>query len=214
MGIDLASGAVPDLIKALDDKEAAVRLEALSTLAWLGPEAEAAVSPLLDTMTADPDESIRDAVTRALLVIDPKHRLILPYLEAIRGEITREGFLKALRRIGPEARSLRVRLQTAWGMDRGPNPPHPDGPEAPDMVWWGGRCARLSPQPFALLDYMWEKDTADEEEVGNHVWEDGSWSRGKIKAALNKVKQALEDVGVPWRYGQKRGRIDKKEIGC
>jgi HEAT repeat protein len=210
MGIDLASGAVGDLIKALEDEEAAVRLEAVSTLAWLGPEAEAAVPPLLEKMTAGPDESARDAATRALLAIDhPEHRLILTHLEAIRGEIKREELLNALRKIGPEARSLRVRLQTSWRMSRGLTP-HPDGPEPPDKLWWGGRYAELTPQPFTLLRYMWKKDWVAEEVVGKHVWEGGSWSTNQLKVALNKVNQALEEVGVPWRYRQKHRRIVKR----
>jgi hypothetical protein len=210
MGIDLASGAVGDLIKALEDEEAAVRLEALSALAWLGPEAEAAVPPLLEKMTADPDESIRDAATRALLKIDEEGRRTLPYLEATRGELKREGLLKSLRRIGPEARSLRVRLQAAWGEGRGLNPPHPDGPEPPDKFWWRHRAFDIKPTACKLLDRLWGKDRVAIAEVALLVWGTNDPTTDQVKSALREINSVLGQAGVNFCYSTKAGYFVKQ----
>jgi hypothetical protein len=210
MGLDLASGAVGDLIKALEDEEAAVRLEALSTLAWLGPEAEAAVQPLLEKMTAGPDESVGDAATRALLAIDPEHRLILPYLEAFPGKDTREVLLKALRKIGPEARSLRVSLQTSWGMGRGINPPHPDGAELPGTFWWNHRNFEIKPTACKLLYYLWGKDRVAIAEVAPLVWGTKKPTKDQVKSALYEINSVLGQAGVNFCYSTTAGYFVKQ----
>jgi hypothetical protein len=212
---DTACVAVPALMKALEDPEASVRCAAIGTLQWLGTEAIRAVPVLVNIVLGGSERAVRVAAVRALGAIDPGYVLTSPRLEVIKGEVARDGLVKLLSAAGPEARSLRRALSTQWvkeePIDTWEGVTHPDGPEALEhKVWWGGRCARLPPQPFALVQYMWEKDRAGEEAVGNHVWKDGSWSRDKLKVALNKVKEAFEEVGVPWRYRQRYHQIVKR----
>jgi HEAT repeat protein len=212
---DTACVAVPALMRALEDPDASVRCAAISTLQWLGTEAIRAVPVLVNIVLCGSERVVCVSAVRALGVIDPGYVLTSPRLEVIKGEGARDRLVKLLSAAGPETRSLRQALSTRWvkeePIDTWEGAAHPDGPETLEhKVWWGGRCARLAPQPFALLCYMWKKDMAAEEVVGNHVWKDGSWNTEKLKVALNKVKEALEEVGAPWRYGQKHRQIVKR----
>jgi hypothetical protein len=207
MGLDLASEGVQALIKALDDKEKTVRLETISTLAWLGPEAEAAVPALLKIMQGEPEELLRHAATRALLAIDPAHRLILPYLEALQGDSTRGALLQLLRRIGQEARSLRQELQLSWGVGRGSNPPHPDGPELPGKFWLDGKLIELPPVPLKLLTYLSGKECVPIKDVEKAVWGTAARTENRLKSALKVVNQALLDANVQHTYGKKKEYI-------
>jgi HEAT repeat protein len=209
MGHDLASAAVSALIEALSDKEKAVRLEALSTLAWLGQEAVSAVRALLDVVDSDPEEAIREAAIRALLVIDPEHGLIQPYLTALQGASTQEVLLRALRKLGPEARALRRGLQEAWGAGRGQDLPHPDGPEPPDKFWFRGKGYDIPPIPCKLLACLWGKDKVLIEEAAQAVWGKSELEPNQLKSALRAINSVLEEA-KSWSYGIKKGYLVKK----
>ncbi len=169
LGRDLASGAVGDLIAALADPESDVRMEAVATLAWLRDEAEAAIPALLDLMKGAEEAAVREAAFRALLAIDPEHRLIFPSLQGIEGGTTRDLLLNALRRMGAEATSLRHKLEESWGR-RVLTPPHPDGPELPNRFWWKEDPHPIRPQPCRLLNHVWNKESVRIADVAQDVW--------------------------------------------
>ena len=67
----LGSGAVPQLVVALQDKDERLSLLAIEFLGDLGPEARNAVPSLLRAM-GDPDEKVRQAAESALKTIAPE----------------------------------------------------------------------------------------------------------------------------------------------
>jgi hypothetical protein len=211
LGLDLASVAVPALVRALGDEERFVRLETLSTLGWLGSEAEAAVPAVLDVLLGEQDAILREAAVRTLLMVDPEHQRSLPRLAEIEGDNSREALLKILRSAGPEARALRRALTARWAAREASETPqesrHPDGPELPAAFWWGGTRYDISPIPCKLLHYMWDRDQAPIEEVARHVWGEWPCTPGRIKSALRAANHTLEEANAERAYGQKKGFI-------
>jgi hypothetical protein len=110
VGVDLASGAVPDHIELLGDEVHAVRMKALSNLAWLGPEATEAVRRILEVVVNDRAESTREAAARALLAIDPEGVWVVP---ALRDSSERDRLVAELRLLFQDGRQLRRKVQ-AW----------------------------------------------------------------------------------------------------
>jgi hypothetical protein len=113
VGEDLASAAVPALVEALGDKESSVRLESLSTLAWLGPEAARKAPHLVAVLLQDADEQVREQAARTLLWIAPEDDLF-DRLRGVKDAGPRDKVLRILRKIGQEARPLRRKLEAAW----------------------------------------------------------------------------------------------------
>lgn len=75
IGVD----AVPELIKALGNPDAGLRVQAARALAVIGPKAGAAV-PSLISLLSDDDEAVRRAAARALGQIGPAARDAIPSL--------------------------------------------------------------------------------------------------------------------------------------
>jgi HEAT repeat protein len=63
---DTAPKAVPLLVRALEDPEATVRLEAATSLRCLGPQAKSAAGALKKTIRDDPSDLVRDMAAEAL----------------------------------------------------------------------------------------------------------------------------------------------------
>jgi HEAT repeat protein len=72
----LAREAIPDLIRALRDREGRVSVEAAGTLSRIGP----AALPALNAALHDHDARVRQAVINALTQMNPETRLALPGL--------------------------------------------------------------------------------------------------------------------------------------
>lgn len=98
--------AVPNLIRALDDKSGLIRREAAKTLAMVGPKAAPAVDKLA-TVLGDPDPSIRNAALAALAMIGPESTgalsAIIPQLSAAELPV-RYSAIFAVGKIGPTAK--------------------------------------------------------------------------------------------------------------
>jgi HEAT repeat protein len=109
LGVDVASGLVPDLLGLLDDEEDAVRMKVLSALEWLGPEAREAVRRILEVAVNDRAESTREAATRALLAIDSERVWVVP---ALRDTSERDRLVAELRLLGEAGRRLRHKVQS------------------------------------------------------------------------------------------------------
>jgi hypothetical protein len=221
---DAAAVAVTSLIDALDYEAVEVRLAAVQTLDWLGPDAVPAVNGLVEVMLGDPEEALRRAALRAALKIDPESDLILQVLEGVGRENTREAIVRILSAAGAAGRPLRRRLQAHWQKDKAERPsppavdagvpiqaPHKDGPEDPLTLWWKGDHLHVAPTPFRLLEYMWGKKLAKAGDVEEHVWGPSGALDSQIRSALHDLNTILEKAGVPWRYGQTGGYIKQKE---
>lgn len=72
----------------------------------------------------------------------------------------------------------------------------PDGPCPPDEFWWRGERLILRLMEWRLLDFMWQRDKANEEDLGKHVWKE-RWddadrpSPGNISTTLSRLNEAL-----------------------
>jgi HEAT repeat protein len=67
-----AREAIPDLIRALQDRDYLVRWAAAKALGRFGPEARAAVPPLQELAAKDPNPPVRREAAEALGKIDPE----------------------------------------------------------------------------------------------------------------------------------------------
>src|SRR5262249_34964680 len=47
-----------------------------------------------------------------------------------------------------------------------------DGPAAPNLLWWKNAWHELPPRQWAILNYCWDKDKAQAENVIAHAWRD------------------------------------------
>jgi HEAT repeat protein len=101
---------VPSLIKALKDKDPAVRYTAAEALGRYGPEAKDAVPALTETLK-DSDKNVRIGAAYALANIGPDARTAIPALEeALKDEDNRvrKGAAYALKELqNPTARPPR-----------------------------------------------------------------------------------------------------------
>jgi HEAT repeat protein len=101
-----AAEDVPALLKALQDEDARVRLEAAEDLGLLGPAAAAAVAALLKLTEQDTDPLVRVAAAKALARIDPKNQTALPLLIAAlkdKAGKVRKMAAESLGDLGPES---------------------------------------------------------------------------------------------------------------
>ena len=90
-----------------------------------------------------------------------------------------------------------------------PSPSHVDGPTPPNLFYWKGKLHQIPPLAWRLLDFLWEKDAAQEEDVSAAVWQEQG-SDPALKSALHDLNSALAKIGVPLQYGRQRGYIVKK----
>jgi len=217
LGPDIASAAVPSLIKMLKGS-ADVQQEAIKTLAWLGCDATEAIPALIDLIRKHAADDIAIEAGKALLAIDPDGRLLLDYMGKAQGKTARKTLLTALRMIGPAAGSLRRQLQEQWRRNKKgateelsqPPTSHPDGPEEPDEFWWQGQVYPISPIPCKLLTAVWRKDKVEIAAIVKPVWGTDGDSTSKVKSALNDMNLVLLKAKYPYSYGQKQGFILKK----
>ena len=130
----------------------------------------------------------------------------LTALTALQGNATRKVLLWALRKIGHEARWLRVNLQIAWGQNQGPGLQtfHPDGPVPPDKFWYRQQSFDIPPIPCKLLTALWEKNCAAIAEVAPLVWGTEHPSADQIKSALREINKVLQVANVARAYGRKK----------
>jgi hypothetical protein len=92
-------------------------------------------------------------------------------------------------------------------------PPHPDGPEEPCYFWWKGTCYDdLQAIPCRLLIHLWGRDKVPiDDQLGQFVWgREDSWE-SRLSSALNRVNEFLDQAGVPWSYGKKKGFVVVKK---
>ncbi len=101
-----AAGAVPALVKALEDRAAYVRYGAAGALGRIGPAAAVAVPALVKTALQDPDRGVRGAAAYALGKIGPGAAGAVPTfaraLENQDGAVRRKA-VEALVKMGPAA---------------------------------------------------------------------------------------------------------------
>jgi hypothetical protein len=169
--------------------------------------------PLLKIVINKNEVSFREAGLIALLAIDPEHILILPYLERLPDNSPRLAILETLRKIGPSARSLRLKLQELWGTVQSLPPlplPHTDGPDrSTNTFWFRGKAYKIAQTPYEVLCYIWDKESVLIEEIDNEVWETSERSDDRIKSALRRINRVLEEAEVPFVFTKNRDRIER-----
>ena len=93
----LHTGAVPELVRALEDSDGQRRLSAARALTRMGPAAKDATQPLIRAL-GDKDDRVREQVVRALGAIGPVAEAAVPaLLEALEN-----------RRFGKRSRRVRI----------------------------------------------------------------------------------------------------------
>jgi hypothetical protein len=151
LGVDIASGALPDIVRLLQDGDAGVRLQAVLLLAWLGPDARDALPAVVELAVRDEDGAVRREGLLALRKIDPEGTQAVELLGRITDPGSRPALLEGLEDLGEPGRPLRRALRDVWsGRPRqappgaaqsppGPGTPpglarHPDGPVPPNHL--------------------------------------------------------------------------------
>lgn len=89
--------------------------------------------------------------------------------------------------VGTEMITLSVLLQP-----RGTE--HPDGPEAPNEFWVGGKSVELGPKPWKLLNVLWTEGKIDVPGLYQRVWGGGPVNRANLRQAVYKANQALSEL--------------------
>jgi HEAT repeat protein len=103
-----SAGGVPALIKALHDKDALVRREAIKELGHLGKEAQVAIPTLLERAKTAPDAHERVIAAEAAAYVEPRSPAAISALVEMLGERDfglRGQAAAALGRLGPNARA-------------------------------------------------------------------------------------------------------------
>ena len=120
-----SDGAVPDLGRALKDSEADVRLAAVEALRSIGPEARAAIGPLVDLMKSDKVDAVREKAGWALVTINIKgQKTHVPALIKLLSDSNRAVALPAiylLGQIGRDAQESRAVLRQIAQNEQGPH---------------------------------------------------------------------------------------------
>ena len=88
--------------------------------------------------------------------------------------------------------------------------PHADGPEPPTSFWWNNAPATLPPTPWKLLRYLWDVRSAEVEVVEAQVWGDEATSESRLKMAVYRVNEALNQVSCPLIVSQANGFVTLK----
>jgi HEAT repeat protein len=115
-----AAEDVPALVKALQDEDARVRLEAAEDLGLSGPAAASAVAALLKLTESEADPLLRIAAAKAVGRIDPKNKAVVPLLiEALKDKAdkVRMRAVESLGDLGPQSQSAVAALVKAANDD-------------------------------------------------------------------------------------------------
>ena len=107
----LAQTLLPEIVAAIDDKQASLRLAAAQAMARLGPRAAPARAKLLGIL-GEPNRNVAKAAGEALAAIGPEVLDgLLPLLDD-KNELTRCGAIYALEKMGAKAASALPKLET------------------------------------------------------------------------------------------------------
>jgi hypothetical protein len=80
-----------------------------------------------------------------------------------------------------------------------------DGPFDGRFLQWQGKRHKIkTTAAYRLLDYMWDRDNVEIEELDGVVFE-SDFSSSSIRARCSEVNKALEKAGLPWRLGSRGG---------
>ena len=86
----------------------------------------------------------------------------------------------------------------------------PDGFYDPSTIWLDGKTTEVKPMAYALLKYIWDRDTTHIDYVGSVMWpENEDWSEGTLANHVTKANVALIQLCSTWSL-QKRGKFLKK----
>jgi hypothetical protein len=199
-GVDAASVATAPVTKLLTHPNPRVRVCTCKTLAWLGPDARAAVPTLLDVAVQHVDASLRNQATLALTGIDVDGALIDHVLA---DPVQREQLLAALRDLGSAGRVLRRSLQARWQVPgSGWKPLSPPGFE---RVWH-----ELTATQRELLTAMWDNRRKEGLPVADlyplMAWETSNAADKCLRVHLAGITRRLRSTGmpIPWIRRDKR----------
>lgn len=84
----------------------------------------------------------------------------------------------------------------------------PDGPFAPNRVYYHGRHCELPPIPWRLLDLLWDYPALSFAELNKSVW-GGAATAKAIGVAVARCNEALLELGVPWTLAVRSGHVAK-----
>lgn len=89
--------------------------------------------------------------------------------------------------------------------------PRADGPEPGRWVWWNDQRYQVPRGTvYALIAYMWDRETASYDSLDGPVFD--TPSDGTVRSYVNKVNNVLTGIGIPWKLcSDSRGRIVTKE---
>lgn len=180
---DTLSLPVPDRPVSLAEKCAA--LLAIYDAHWRG---EKKIGPMSDDL-ADREAGWHFLLVRAAAKLDPASvPVILPWIAEVEADLRTEKAAVTARR---------QRRDTGSQF------------EAPNLFRWGGREFQLPPIPWRLLEYLFHRQRAQEDDVAEHVWdtEAGRVSQSAIKSAINDLNKRLAEQNIPVTVSRKGGYI-------
>ena len=80
-------------------------------------------------------------------------------------------------------------------------PPHPDGPEAPNRFWWKGQYHETQPRIWKMINFMWTRDKAPYDSVLKD--EDAPWDENEevndnmIYVTVSRASTFWLTIGCP-----------------
>ena len=100
--------------------------------------------------------------------------------------------------------ALRAMLQTASaslaphsaGGGGGERDRHPDGPEAGVRVWYGGEPVQVTGRIYAVIDYMWERESASFDDLADAV--NQAVQDGTVHIWVNRANNVLRPLPLLW----------------
>ena len=78
------------------------------------------------------------------------------------------------------------------------------GPVPPDRFEWGDESIELGRKRFALLEYLWQHDEGNFDDLRLHVWK-GDASDDGIRQAIRELNRAAMTLKCPRTFSTKRG---------
>jgi hypothetical protein len=100
--------------------------------------------------------------------------------------------------------------QAPLAIERATASPHPDGPKPPKSFWWNNLSVTLPPIPWKLLNYLWEVRSGQVDVVEAQVWGDEATSESRLKVAVHRVNDALNQISCPLIVSQANGFVTLK----
>jgi hypothetical protein len=150
-GIDLASVAIPTIVKLLDYPDTRVRVCACEALAKFGLEAGQAVPKLVKLARYDTDFGLQQSAALTLAAVDPEGDRISRELPDQAG---RDALLSLLRVVGPPARELRV-----W-LGKRPLPRITLDQDSCTITFDGTPYPGIDPVAFQIFKAIWDRRPA------------------------------------------------------